>query len=87
VATLLVNVTGSALLCFLLARQGRAPLPNPLYLALTAGILGGFTTYSAFTGELVAGLYAGRLGQAFTYLALSLVLGLAAGALGWRLGS
>ena len=53
VATWLVNVLGSAALCWLAVRQERSPADLRLYLGLTTGVLGGFTTYSTFNGELV----------------------------------
>ncbi|MDN3444251.1 CrcB family protein [Microbacterium sp. APC 3901] len=82
VATLLVNVIGALLIGILAARL---PQTTGLRVFLGTGVLGGFTTYSAFmTGTDALGADAPLL--AFSYAAGSLVLGLAAAALGLRLG-
>jgi CrcB protein len=78
--TLAVNVIGSAAIGVLagLGVQGE------LRLLLVTGLLGGFTTFSAFSLE--TGLLAERhWGLAALYVAASLGLGLAAFALGWVL--
>jgi len=46
-------------------------------LLLTTGLLGGFTTFSAFSFESYQLIKAGHLTMAITYLAGSVVLGLA----------
>ena len=78
---LTVNVVGSFLMGVLvvwLARKGLAHL-NPF---LMTGILGGFTTFSAFSLEAVTLFERGQVGQAALYVLLSVVLsigGLVAG--------
>jgi fluoride exporter len=64
--TLIVNLAGSFLLGFLMhAGSATQWLPMTMRLALTTGVLGGFTTYSAFSYETAdflrrgAGQYAG----------------------------
>lgn len=82
VATLLVNVIGALLIGILAARL---PQTTGLRVFLGTGVLGGFTTYSAFMTGTDA-LWADAPLLAFSYAAGSLVLGLAAAALGLRLG-
>lgn len=81
-ATLVVNVLGSLLIGILAARL---PQTTGLRLFLGTGVLGGFTTYSAFMTGTVA-LWSAAPVLAFAYAAGSLVLGLGAAALGLRLG-
>jgi CrcB protein len=50
--------------------------------AVVTGLLGGFTTFSAFSLETVRMIEAGRTGQALGYVAAQIVLCLAAAALG-----
>jgi CrcB protein len=78
-ATLLVNVTGCALigvlLAVLLARCPGHPWLRPF---LATGVLGGYTTFSAFAVEVVRLVDAGRAGTAVGYLAASVLGGLLA---------
>ena len=80
-AVLLANVFGAFLIGVLAARL---PGSTDLRLLLGTGVLGGFTTYSAFmTGTLALWTDAPLLAGA--YAVGGLVLGLAAAALGLRL--
>lgn len=82
IATFAVNVVGSFLIGVLAARL---PQTTDLRVLLGTGVLGGFTTYSAFmTGTL--GLWTASPVLAMVYAAASLLLGLAAAALGLRVG-
>lgn len=82
VAVLVANVLGALLIGVLAARL---PATAELRLMLGTGVLGGFTTYSAFmTGTLT--LWEGAPLIAALYAVGSLVLGLAAAVLGLRLG-
>ncbi len=76
--TLGVNVLGSFLMGLLFVPAGRAGL-SPL---LLTGFLGGFTTFSAFSLDAARLWTAGQAGQAAAYVAGSLLLSLAAVALG-----
>ena len=76
-ATLAVNVVGSlamGLLAGWLARQGS----ESARLLLGVGLLGGFTTFSAFSLELMVLIERGQAGSAFAYAALSVLAGLSA---------
>ena len=75
-ATLTVNVLGSlamGLLAGWLARHGESG--EPWRLLLGVGVLGGFTTFSAFSLELALMIERGTMAQAATYVALSLLGG------------
>lgn len=87
VATWLVNALGSAAFGILLARQAQSPLPTSLYLGLTTGVLGGFTTYSTFNAELLQMAIAGSWRQLAGYLALTITGCFAGGALGYWLAT
>jgi fluoride exporter len=82
-STLLVNVVGSLVLGYLVARVWRAAAPW-LRAGLGAGMLGSFTTFSAFAVSLVE---LGVTPIAALYLGLSLVLGFGAAFTGLHLGS
>jgi fluoride exporter len=89
-ATLLVNLTGCLLLGALLAvLAGRSPEPAWARPFLAVGVLGGFTTYSAFAVEVVERADAGAWPVAAGYVAASVlggVLAVAAGAAAVRTG-
>jgi len=82
VAVLVANIVGALLIGILAARL---PASTDLRLLLGTGMLGGFTTYSAFMTGTVA-LWTDAPLLAVAYAVGSLVLGLAAAALGLRLG-
>ena len=82
--TLLVNVTGSFALAFLLAREGAVSPEVRLFVG--SGILGGYTTYSSFNYETIALLDGGRPALAAVNLALTVFSCLASGAAGLALG-
>jgi CrcB protein len=82
--TLGINVVGSFLLGLLLHRApGR--LSDDVRIALGVGLLGAFTTFSTFSNETVALLRDGRAGAAALYVSASIVGGLLAAAIGYRL--
>jgi CrcB protein len=84
-ATLLVNVVGSFVLGVVLAVLPAEP-PSALRFALGAGFCGGFTTFSAFSVELLALGTAGAAPRAAAYALASVVLGVAAALAGTLLG-
>lgn len=87
VATLAVNLSGSLLLGFYLARRERT-VTRPLSLQFWGiGVFGSFTTFSIFSMEVVRLLAQGRAVTAAGYVAASLVGGLVMAFAGQRLGS
>ena len=77
VGTLLVNVTGSLLVGFLLRYAIAVPTLSPEIRALlTAGFCGGYTTFSTFSYETVVLLEDGDYRRAALYVTASLVLAL-----------
>ncbi|HWN70686.1 MAG TPA: fluoride efflux transporter CrcB [Haliangium sp.] len=84
--TLAVNVLGSfciGLAMALFAQRGQ--LDAPLRLALTAGFLGGFTTYSAFAFETVQLVERHAFAAAILYVTATVVTAAVACALGLAL--
>jgi CrcB protein len=78
--TLTVNVLGSFLMGALagwLAFKAGEGWSQPLRLFLTTGILGGFTTFSAFSLDAVLIWERGQNGLAATYVAASVLLSIA----------
>ena len=86
-ATLIANVGGSLLLGVLTA-VAIARFPDHQYLRpfLGVGVLGSFTTYSTFAVELDTRLGQTHLATALGYGLLSVMLGVAAAAVGLWLG-
>lgn len=84
---LVVNVLGSFGIGLVMALVGaRGMLDSTLRLALVAGVLGGFTTYSSFNYQVVELLRAREWLVGGLYLAATVVLGLLAGVAGLGLG-
>jgi CrcB protein len=78
-ATLTVNVIGSlamGLLAGYLARHGQGGEQWRLFLGV--GVLGGFTTFSAFSLELMVLIERGQAAQGLIYAAVSVLAGLTA---------
>lgn len=85
--TLGINVAGCFLIGLVAALWSRQPALSPAAgTFLTAGVLGGFTTFSAFGLETLAMLRRGDLAPAAGYVAASVLLGLLAVWLGTRAG-
>lgn len=85
VSTLIINVIGSFVLGFLVARVW--PIASGWVRAgLGPGLLGSFTTFSAVAVSIVSLVDAGRLPVALLYLASTLLLGFAAAAVGLSFG-
>lgn len=86
VGTFIVNLTGSLALGFLVARVWPV-VPEWLRAGLGPGVLGSFTTFSALAVSAVELTSLGAGPAAILYVAASVVGGVAAAALGLRLGS
>ena len=84
IAVLAVNVLGSLLMGLLAVTIARAGLQHWGPFLLT-GVLGGFTTFSAFSLETLTLLERGAVGQAALYVLLSVGLSLLALAAGLQL--
>lgn len=82
--TLIVNMTGSFALSFILAREGTFSPEARLFLG--AGVLGGYTTYSSFNHETLALFDGGSPAAAAANLALTVLSCLVAGAAGLGAG-
>jgi CrcB protein len=78
-----INLAGSFLLGLLAAGSW---FSRDLREGLGVGLLGGFTTFSTFSVQVVLEADAGRPGRALAYVAASVVGGIAAAAAGYALG-
>lgn len=76
--TLTVNIIGCFLIGIVYGFAGRSGISNEWRLFLATGILGGFTTFSAFSYESIALMRDGQAGPALLYIAASVMLGLLA---------
>lgn len=77
--TLLVNVSGALVMGLVVEYWAqRSGLPQPLRLMLTTGVLGGFTTFSAFSLETAVLWERGQPGAAALYVLASVLLSVGA---------
>ena len=83
--TLLVNVVGGLLMGFAIVALERSP-SEAWRLLLVTGVLGGMTTFSAFTGESLGLIVKGQFGVAVMHTAVHVFGALFAAALGWQIG-
>lgn len=91
-ATLLINITGSLAMGLLIGWLARTlpSMQNEIRIFVGVGILGGYTTFSAFSLEVVTLIERGNLGPALLYVLASVLVSVAAlwlGLLAMRLGS
>jgi CrcB protein len=78
-ATLLINVSGCLIMGFLFFfTLEKVSLSPVMRLGLITGMLGGFTTFSAFGIEALLLVEDGKAAYAMLYVSLSVALGLAA---------
>lgn len=83
--TVLVNIAGSLVLGILIGKWGWGHTsPNRLFMAV--GLLGGFTTFSAFSLDTLQLWEDGRIGFALATVLVSVGFGIAAGFVGLSLG-
>ena len=83
--TIIINITGCALIGFfgtLTLAHGRYPVSENMRLFVMTGICGGYTTFSAFSLQTLDLMRGGATARAFANVALSVVLCIAAVALG-----
>ena len=88
--TVLINVAGSfaiGLFGTLTLSSGRYPAPDAVRLFFMVGVCGGFTTFSSFSLQTMDLLRAGAVGRALVNVAASVLLCLAAVALGFGAGA
>lgn len=72
--TFLVNIMGCVLMGVIYGMSLQQPLPEQVRLFLMTGLLGGFTTFSAFSLESIILLQQGRIVMAASYSLLTLLL-------------
>jgi CrcB protein len=82
-STVAINVVGSFVLGLLVAAGW---FSNDTREALGVGVLGGFTTFSTFSVQVVLEADGGRAGIALAYVGASVLGGIAAAACGYALG-
>ena len=79
IKTLLINVIGSFAIGLIAALAAKNRSINPqLVLMLRVGVCGGFTTFSTFAYESVDLMKNGHIIAAFSYIIISIVLGVLA---------
>ena len=79
--TMAVNILGSLLIGVVLARYGTH---HSVGAFLVTGVLGGFTTFSAFSWDALQLIQRGQFAQATLYVVASVLISLAAVACGWH---
>lgn len=85
VGTLIINVTGSFLIGVFMRYAIQSGTSEEVRLLLTSGFCGGYTTFSTFSYETVTLLENGKYARAGLYVGASVLLALAATALGFTL--
>jgi fluoride exporter len=80
--TLAVNIVGSLVVGIVAGMFASLDANSAPRLLLITGLIGGFTTFSAFSLETVSLIQRGHPGQALGYVALSVLAALAATATG-----
>ncbi|MBT0769807.1 fluoride efflux transporter CrcB [Kineosporia sp. J2-2] len=85
--TLLINLTGSALLGLLTGLAAGGAIGSEMLAAAGTGWCGAFTTYSTFSFEAVQLVRRGRAPGAVVYVLVSVVVGLALAWAGVEVGS
>ncbi len=76
--TLAVNLIGGLLMGVLVGVLARNTASETWRLLLAVGVLGGFTTFSAFSLEVVTMIERGAIGVAFGYVLVSVIGSVAA---------
>jgi CrcB protein len=73
-ATFLVNVIGALLIVILFVGAERFTLSEPARLGMSVGFLGAFTTFSAFSLQLLTDIQEGEVLRAVSYAAATVFL-------------
>jgi len=81
--TLAVNVLGCLVIGFVFGLAEKGNISSDLKMFLAPGLLGGFTTFSAFSNETFILLNEGQYTQAIMYVLASVLIGLLATFLGF----
>jgi len=84
--TLIVNLAGCFLMALAVEAAFRSGWPETVRLAVTAGFLGGFTTYSSFNFETTRLIETGAGSTAAAYMLVTVIGAFAAGWMGLALG-
>ena len=81
--TFAINLTGALIMGMVIEYAlSKGTLSLQMKLLITTGVLGGFTTFSTFSMEIVQLFQRGQAAMAIGYASASLVLGVCAAALG-----
>lgn len=81
-ATLTVNIVGSFMIGLFYALSARLNLSDEMRMFLTAGLCGGFTTFSTFSNDNLLMIRQGEGLMCVVYVAISVVAGIVACMLG-----
>lgn len=85
--TFTVNIVGCFLAGLITSTIKKQSLTDDWYLLTITGFMGGFTTFSAFSLEILQYLQNEKWGLGILYISLSLVVSIIALAGGWWLGN
>jgi fluoride exporter len=85
--TFLINILGSLLIGLLLGFFDKTLLSDSARLLLVTGFCGGFTTFSAFSSENLNLILSGNWFTAILYSLLSILLGISAVWLGYKMSA
>jgi len=77
-STLIVNITGCFIIGIIIGICGKVQMPHEWEVFFVTGILGGFTTFSAFSNDTLYLFREGYTVYALLYILLSVILGLLA---------
>ncbi|HEY4552984.1 MAG TPA: fluoride efflux transporter CrcB [Bacillaceae bacterium] len=86
--TFFVNMLGSFMLGYLTARWKKSSsIPSYLQKGIGTGLIGSFTTFSAFSVETAELIQSGRFGSASLYVLISLAGGIILALAGYKIGA
>lgn len=83
--TLSVNIAGCLLIGIVWGLSSRMSNAQDMQFLLATGFCGGFTTFSAFSQESIRLMEMQKTGLMFAYIAVSVIAGLAATLIAYRL--